>query len=72
MFGHNYIYSLEGYPTICNQIDIRWKVIDLHEKMEGVFTNTLLISTCIKFDILLDFATWEVKPWRCIIINYIF
>jgi len=62
---------LKGYPTIYNQIDIRWKIIDIHEKM-GVFTNMLLISTCIKFDILLDFATWEVKLWRCIILNYIF
>jgi hypothetical protein len=48
---------LEGYPTIYNQIDIRWKVTNIHEKMEDVFTNMLIISTCIKFDILLDFAT---------------
>ncbi len=63
---------LEDYPTIYDQIDIRWKVTNIHEKIEGVFTNMLLISTCIKFDILLDFATWEVKPWRCIILNYTF
>jgi len=63
---------LEGYPAVYNQIDIRCKVIDIHEKLEGVFTNMFLISTCIKFDILIDFATWEVKAWRCIILNYIF
>jgi len=36
---------LEGYPTVYNQIDIRCKVIDIHEKIEGVFTNMFLIST---------------------------